>query len=208
MRRYETIVIVDPDLSDEQREPLFQKLKDLFPQYGGFLIDFDEWGTQKLAYEIRKKVRGFYIRFDYCGDGALVSEMERSMKIDDRVLKFMTILLEKKADVDNIKSEMADKEEPAAQDKDSDVADQDIAAADQDAVEDEGETEDEPESETEDEPEGETEGEPKSRTEDEPESRAEEEPEDKPQDEPKDEAENKAVKNESNDNEEVDDNER
>ncbi len=68
----------------------------------------DDWGNRKLAYEIKKKVRGYYVRIDYCGMGSLVNEMERFFRIDDKILKFMTVLLEKNADVENIKEEMAE----------------------------------------------------------------------------------------------------
>ncbi|RPH50347.1 MAG: 30S ribosomal protein S6 [Desulfobacteraceae bacterium] len=107
MRRYESTVIIDPDISAENRIPLLEKIKDLIPQKNGFLVKLDEWGNQKLAYEIMKKTRGYYIRLDYCGTGLLVSEMERFFRIDDRVLKFMTILLDKNADLDKIKEDMA-----------------------------------------------------------------------------------------------------
>lgn len=107
MRRYESTVIIDPDISAENRIPLLEKIKDLIPQKNGFLVKLDEWGNQKLAYQIMKKSRGFYIRLDYCGTGLLVSEMERFFRIDDRVLKFMTILLDKNADIDKIKEDMA-----------------------------------------------------------------------------------------------------
>jgi len=107
MRRYESTVIIDPDISAENRIPLLEKIKDLIPQKNGFLVKLDEWGNQKLAYEIMKKTRGYYIRLDYCGTGLLVSEMERLFRIDDRVLKFMTILLDKNADIDKIKEDMA-----------------------------------------------------------------------------------------------------
>lgn len=113
MRRYESIVIIDPDVSSENRVPLLEKIKDLIQQKGGFLVKIDEWGIQKLAYEIMKKMRGYYIRIDYCGTGLLVSEMERSFRIDDRVIKFMTILLEKEADIDRIKEELAKASEAA-----------------------------------------------------------------------------------------------
>lgn len=107
MRRYETIAIIDPDLSDEKRAEVLEKTTDLIPKEGGFLIMLDEWGNRKLAYEIKKKVRGYYVRIDYCGMGSLVDEMERSFRIDDKILKFMTVLLEKDADIENIRDEMA-----------------------------------------------------------------------------------------------------
>ena len=107
MRRYETIAIIDPDLADEERAGVLERTTDLIPKEGGFLVMLDEWGNRKLAYEIKKKVRGYYVRIDYCGMGSLVDEMERFFRIDDKVLKFMTVLLEKDADIENIKEEMA-----------------------------------------------------------------------------------------------------
>ena len=107
MRRYETIAIIDPDLSDDDRNQVLERITNLIPKEDGFLIMLDEWGNRKLAYEIKKKVRGYYVRIDYCGMGPLVDEMERFFRIDDKVLKFMTVLLEKDADAESIKEEMA-----------------------------------------------------------------------------------------------------
>lgn len=109
MKRYETIVIIDPDLSKEAETPIFERLTDLIPQYEGFLIETDDWGTKKLAYDIKKKSRGHYVRLDFCGDGALTQEMERFFRIDDKILKFMTVLLDEDADLDAIKADLAEK---------------------------------------------------------------------------------------------------
>ena len=113
MRRYETIVIVDPDLGEEQREGVFDKIRELIPQKGGLLVEFDEWGGRKLAYEIKKKQRGYYVRINYCGGGDLVSEMERQFRIDDRVMKYMTILLDTEADMERIQEAMTQAEQEA-----------------------------------------------------------------------------------------------
>ncbi len=110
MRRYETIFIIDPDLSDEERNPVVERLQEIINQYGGFLVITDEWGSKKLAYEVKKKVRGYYIRIDYCGTGKLVNEIERFFRIDDRVMKYMSVLLERKVDVERIKEEKAKSE--------------------------------------------------------------------------------------------------
>lgn len=107
MRRYETFVIIDPDLSDEERSPIFEKVKDLIQQEECLLVMLDEWGARRLAYEIKKKSRGYYVRLDYCGTGKLVDKMERFFRIDDRVMKYMTVLLDKYADIELIKEEMA-----------------------------------------------------------------------------------------------------
>ena len=125
MRRYETIFIIDPDLSEEERAPLFERLKDLFPQHNGLLVVIDEWGAKKLAYEIKKKARGYYVRLDYCGTGVLVNEIERFFRIDDRVLKYMTVLLEKDVDVESVKEEMAKAEAEKVQPEQSDESDAD-----------------------------------------------------------------------------------
>ena len=106
MKRYETIVIIDPDLPKEAETPLFDRVNHLIPQYEGFLIETDDWGTKKLAYEIKKKSRGHYVRLDFCGDGALIQEMERFFRIDDKVLKFMTVLLDEDVDLEAIKADI------------------------------------------------------------------------------------------------------
>ncbi len=108
MRRYETIFILDPDVSEEQRGSVFGRLSDLMGQKNGLQVALDEWGAKKLAYEIKKKHRGYYVRLDYCGAGDLVDEIERFFRIDDRVLKYMTIVLDKNADLEAVKQEMAD----------------------------------------------------------------------------------------------------
>jgi small subunit ribosomal protein S6 len=120
MRRYETIFIIDPDLSEEGRDPLFERLKDLFPQHNGLLVMVDEWGAKKLAYEIKKKARGYYVRLDYCGTGILVNEIERFFRIDDRVLKYMTVLLEKNVDIETVKEEITRAEAEKVQSDKSD----------------------------------------------------------------------------------------
>ena len=107
MRRYETIVIVDADASENDRTSLIARIKEIIPQQEGVLIKEDLWGTKKLAYEIKKKPRGYYVRYDYCGMGPVVDELERFFRIDDRVLKYLTVLLDSDADVDKIQAEMA-----------------------------------------------------------------------------------------------------
>jgi small subunit ribosomal protein S6 len=121
MRRYETFIIIDPDLSDEERSPIFEKVKDLIKQEECLLVTLDEWGGRRLAYEIKKKSRGYYVRLDYCGTGKFVNEMERFFRIDDRVMKYMTVLLDKYADIELIKEEIAKAEETEPDQNESDI---------------------------------------------------------------------------------------
>ena len=129
MRRYETFIIIDPDLSDEERSPIFEKVKGLIQQEECLLVMLDEWGARRLAYEIKKKSRGYYVRLDYCGTGKLVDEMERFFRIDDRVMKYMTVLLDKYADIELIKEEIA-KAEAKETEPDQNESDIELSAPD------------------------------------------------------------------------------
>ena len=116
MNHYETIFIVDPDTPEADQEAIFEKLKSMIEK-DGKLILFDDWGSRKLAYEIRKKRQGRYVRLDYCGNGALVAELERTFRLDYRILKFMTVLLAKNIDPDAmvpVEAEAQTEEAPAA----------------------------------------------------------------------------------------------
>ena len=117
MRRYETFVIIDPDLSQGQREQVVTRVEELIGQMDGFLVFTDDWGERKLAYDIKKRSRGYYVRFDYCGLSPLVNEIERFFRIDDRALKYMTVLLEKTIDLEKIKEEQAEAASKAAKEK-------------------------------------------------------------------------------------------
>ena len=140
MRRYETFVIIDPDLSLDQRQPLVSKVEELITQMDGFLILTDDWGERKLAYDIKKKRRGYYVRFDYCGLAPLVNEIERFFRIEDRALKYMTVLLSEDADLEQIKAEKAAAEKAAAE-----IAAAEIAAAETAAAENQSDLDNAPE---------------------------------------------------------------
>jgi len=113
MRRYETVFIVNPSLSQEESQPLFDKLTDLIVDHQGLMVKFDEWGQKRLAYEIKKQTRGYYILLDFCGNGSLVKELERNMRLDDRVLKYMTVCVAKDVDEEAIMTEIKAAEEAA-----------------------------------------------------------------------------------------------
>jgi small subunit ribosomal protein S6 len=113
MRRYETIVIIDPDLPEGDRTSLLDRVKEIIAQQEGVLIQEDLWGIKKMAYEIKRKPRGFYARMDFCGMSKVVDELERFCRIDDRVMKYLTVLLNPEADVEKIKAEIAAAQAPA-----------------------------------------------------------------------------------------------
>lgn len=106
MRRYETTIIVHPSISQEERQAFFEKVTGLLATRNGILIRFDEWGQRRLAYEIKKETRGYYGFLEYCGDGALVKELERNIRLDDRSLKYMTICTDPEVDKAAVEAEI------------------------------------------------------------------------------------------------------
>jgi len=129
MRRYETIVILDPDISEEERAPVFNRVSDTIAQGNGFLVNLDEWGNRKLAYEIKKKPRGHYTRIDFCGSGVIVDEIERFFRIDDRVMKYLTVLQDENVDVERIKEDIARQESEKNKTEAEKTEEKDAAAA-------------------------------------------------------------------------------
>jgi len=111
MRRYETIIIIDPDIESNEESEASERLVNLISDQSGLFIKAERWGSRKLAYEIRKKLNGVYILIDYCGIGALVNEIERFCRIDERILKYMTVMIDREPDIESIKEKMKEAEE-------------------------------------------------------------------------------------------------
>jgi len=95
VRKYETVVIVQPDLGDDELKGLSAKVTDIIATMKGNLHRLEDWGVRKLAYPIRKSARGryYYVRFD--GDAALIAELERRLRLDDKVLRYQSVKIEK-----------------------------------------------------------------------------------------------------------------
>lgn len=94
MRMYETIYIVQPDLGEEELKALSTKVQDVVAGMNGDFKRLEDWGVRKLAYAINKNPRGryFYLRFD--GDSALIAELERRLRLDDKVIRYQSVKLE------------------------------------------------------------------------------------------------------------------
>jgi len=98
MRKYETFIIIDPDLPDEVSTTLANKVQSIITTNQGEVLTYVPWGKRKLAYAIRKRTRGLYVLMEYAGGPKLVAELERNLRIDERILKFITIMLEERFD--------------------------------------------------------------------------------------------------------------
>ncbi len=91
MRRYETIFIIKPGLGDDDITAIVDRTTGIIEQFEGSIVALDRWGMKKLAYPIKKELQGYYVFAEYAGKPEAVAEVERIFKIDDRVLKFMTV---------------------------------------------------------------------------------------------------------------------
>ena len=102
MRRYETIFISHPDLSEDEQEKLTHRMQDILRQQEGEIIQVQQWGSQRLAYKIKKQSRGYYTLLDYASMPAAVDELERVLRLEDNVLKYLTVKLADKVDPEAI----------------------------------------------------------------------------------------------------------
>jgi len=91
MRRYETIYILRPSLNEEEINKVIENTNQIILDEEGTIIELNKWGMKKLAYLIKKETQGFFIYCDYAGNPKAVSEIERKFRIDDSVLRYMTI---------------------------------------------------------------------------------------------------------------------
>lgn len=107
MRRYETIFIVPADLPEDETNALIDRYRSLFTKNKGTVVKVEKWGKRKLAYEIKKQIRGFYVLMDLVSEHAAVTELERNFKIDDKILKFMTVKKADQVDIAAIEKEIA-----------------------------------------------------------------------------------------------------
>jgi small subunit ribosomal protein S6 len=98
MRHYETIYIVNPNLGEEEYREVIKRYNTLIEKNKGVVIKTEEWGVQRLAYDLKKLDKGSYVLANFCGDAGLTAELERDLKLDDRILKFQTIKLSDEVD--------------------------------------------------------------------------------------------------------------
>ena len=94
MRKFETMLLVSPELSGEAREGALAVLTGVVEREGGKMLETDHWGMRDLAYPIKKHTRGYYVRLVYLGPPALVAELERNIRINENFYRFVSVKLE------------------------------------------------------------------------------------------------------------------
>lgn len=97
MNQYETVFILTPVLSEDQMKEAVSKFENLLTDNGAEIVFKDFWGMKKLAYPIQKKSSGFYQLIEYKAEGNVIDKVETELKRDERIIRFLTVKLDKHA---------------------------------------------------------------------------------------------------------------
>ncbi|MFA6922844.1 MAG: 30S ribosomal protein S6 [Bacteroidales bacterium] len=97
MNQYETVFIMTPVLSDDQMKEAVSKFRNFLTEKKAEVVHEANWGLRKFAYPVQKKSTGFYHLIEFKAPGELISELEVTYKRDERILKFLTVKLDKYA---------------------------------------------------------------------------------------------------------------
>jgi small subunit ribosomal protein S6 len=96
-KHYETVIVLTPVLLQEQVDEAVAKYRKFLSEHGAVIVHENNWGLRKLAYPIQKKNTGFYFLFEFQADPALIAKLEVEYKRDERIMRFLTIALDKHA---------------------------------------------------------------------------------------------------------------
>lgn len=105
MREYETLYLLNPEMPSDKAEDLNKKILDAIVSQGGHVLTSFNWGKRRLAYRIEKSAYGVYVYVNFLGINQLVAEVERILKYDDNVFRFVTMKLEDDVNVEERKNE-------------------------------------------------------------------------------------------------------
>ncbi|SRR5690554_3014372 len=97
INHYETVFILTPVLSAEQAKETVESYKNVLQDNGAKIVNEEHWGLKKLAYPIQKKSTGFYQLFQYEAEGEVISKLDVMFRRDERVMRFLTVKLDKHA---------------------------------------------------------------------------------------------------------------
>ncbi len=112
MNRYETIFVINPDLGEDEVQNVVTKFTGIISSQNGVQLKLEDWGRRRLAYKIEKFSQGYYVLADFAGMPAGVAELERNLKIDDRIIRFLSVKTGENVNVEALQMEIAAKTKP------------------------------------------------------------------------------------------------
>jgi small subunit ribosomal protein S6 len=95
-RIYEEIFIIRPDATEEEIAPIVDQVKTTVTNAGGTVDKEERWGVRKLAYRVEKRNEGYYVLLQFTAGSQTVKEVERRLRVNDAVLKYMTVRIDEK----------------------------------------------------------------------------------------------------------------
>jgi small subunit ribosomal protein S6 len=107
-REYETIFILRPDLANDAISAVNAKVRGVVEAGGGRLLKVENWGRRKLAYEVKKQLKGIYLFWRYLGDPGLVEEVERNLRLSDQVIRYYSVKVGDNVDAATSTTEVTD----------------------------------------------------------------------------------------------------
>ncbi|MEW6701502.1 MAG: 30S ribosomal protein S6 [Bacteroidota bacterium] len=96
-RTYESVVIINSALEDDQIEATIKRIEETISTHGGEILDLDKWGRKRLAYPIKKSKSGYYAVFRFNATTDLIATLERNYRLDENIVRYLTIQLNKLA---------------------------------------------------------------------------------------------------------------
>lgn len=97
MKTYSSIAVIDSLLKPDEIDSIIDKIGRNIKNNGGEIMEVDRWGKKRLAYEIKKRQYGFYVEFFFKASGSAIKVVEREYGLDENILRYLTIMLDKKA---------------------------------------------------------------------------------------------------------------
>ena len=97
-REYETVFILRPDTNQDGIQLVNTRVRGVIDQMGGRLLKLDNWGKRKLAYEVKKQLKGIYLYWQYLGTTGVVEEIERNLRMLDQVIRYYTVKVDENVD--------------------------------------------------------------------------------------------------------------
>ncbi len=97
MRTYQTVIVIDSFLKSEEIDAIIAKVLRIINNNGGKVVNVDRWEKKRLAYEIKRRQYGYYVEIIFEAPGNLVNILEREYRLDEKILRYLTIVLDKKA---------------------------------------------------------------------------------------------------------------
>ncbi len=110
MRKYETVCVLSPELQEDDIKKLKEKMFSALGSKGGIVLKVQDWGKKKLAYPIKKFKKGFYFHFEHAGNGESVAELERNLRLDTTVLRYLTVKIADEVSEEELKAVKQDSE--------------------------------------------------------------------------------------------------